>query len=437
MQSFPAQVGGAPAARRMNARERVDRTLADIAARDRELAAFVAVCDAAQAGRECERALADGGALQGLPVGVKDIFDTAALPTSYGSPLFAGHRPRSDAAIVQAIRRAGGVVVGKTSTTEFAFLHPAATHNPRAPGHTPGGSSAGSAAAVAAGLVPLAVGTQTGGSVIRPASYCGVVGFKPGYGVLPTPGLKPFSWSLDTVGLFTADIDTMALCAQAIAGRPWAQGLKDGAAPVFGVAWSYPWEGLSASGRLALERSVAALRGAGASVRDVTLPAWLADVFKAHDAVQGWEAARALADEYAFGRDRLSPTLRDYLAQARGITDAGYAAAQDTAAAGRAALGELFDGIDVLLTPSAPDEPPPGYASTGSSSWNRAWTLLHVPCLSVPGATGATGLPMGVQAITPVGEDALCLRAGWHLQQALAQAGAAPASRAAAAARPA
>ncbi len=404
----------------MNAQQRVERTLADIATRDGDLGAFVAVCDAAQARRECERALADGGALQGLPVGVKDIFDTAALPTSYGSPLFAGHRPRSDAAIVQAIRRAGGVVVGKTSTTEFAFLHPTETRNPRAPGHTPGGSSAGSAAAVAAGLLPLAVGTQTGGSVIRPASYCGVVGFKPGFGALPTPGLKPFSWSLDTVGLFTAGVESMAMGSQAIGGRPWARGLKEGAAPVFGVAWSYPWEALSASGRHALERAIAALRAAGATVREVALPAWLGGVFQAHDAVQGWEATRALADEYAFGRDRLSPVLRNYLTQARGITDAGYAAALDAAAAGRAALGELFDGIDVLLTPSAPDEPPRGYSSTGSSSWNRAWTLLHVPCLNVPGATGVNGLPMGVQVIAPLHAEALCLRAGWVLEQALA-----------------
>lgn len=403
----------------MNAQEQIGRTLADIAARDRELGAFVAVADAAQAQHECQRALAGAGALQGLPVGVKDIFDTAALPTSYGSPLFAGHRPRSDAAIVQAIRRAGGVVVGKTSTTEFAFLDPTATRNPRAPGHTPGGSSAGSAAAVAAGLVPLAVGTQTGGSVIRPASYCGVVGFKPSFGALPTPGLKAFSWSLDTAGLFTASIEAMATCAQAISGRPWAAGLRQGAAPVFGVAWSYPWDALSASGRLALERAVAALRAGGATVRDVALPSWLGAVFKAHDTVQGWEATRALADEYAFERERLSPILRDYLAQARGIGDAEYDAGLNAAAAGRAALGELFDGIDVLLTPGAPDEAPEGYGSTGTSSFNRAWTLLHVPCLNVPGATGTTGLPMGVQVIAPVGGEALCLRAGWVLEQAL------------------
>lgn len=404
----------------MSAREGIQRTLADIAARDRELRSFVALHDEAAAAKELDRALAHGGALRGLPVGVKDIFDTAGLPTSYGSPLYRGHQPRYDAAIVQAVRRAGGVVVGKTSTTEFAFLNPTETHNPNAPGRTPGGSSAGSAASVAAGLVPLAVGTQTGGSVIRPASYCGVAGFKPTFGALPTPGLKPFSWSLDTVGLFTRTVDEMATYASAIAGRDWT--LRPGAMPAFGIAWDYPWEPLSANARQALETAVAALRAAGATVRDVTLPAWLGPVFKAHDAVQGWEAARALADEFEFHADALSPILRDYLQQGRQVTDAQYEAGLAQAVAGRRDLGALFDGIDVLLTPSAPDEPPAGLASTGPSSWNRAWTLLHVPCLNVPGATGVNGFPMGVQVIAPVREDALCLRAGRVLEQALAAA---------------
>ncbi len=279
----------------MSAPTTAREALAAIAARDGELRAFVAVHDEAGAQREAQRAA--GGPLAGLPVGVKDIFDTATLPTSYGSALYAGHRPRNDAAIVQAVRAAGGVVVGKTSTTEFAFLNPTATRNPNAAGRTPGGSSAGSAAAVAAGLVPLAVGTQTGGSVIRPASYCGVVGFKPGYGVLPTPGLKPFSWSLDTVGLFTQRVEDMARWGSAIAGRDWT--LRGGAAPVFGVAGGWPWEPLSPSARRALETAVAALRRGGATVREVPLPAWLGAVFKAHDAVQGWEATRALADESA------------------------------------------------------------------------------------------------------------------------------------------
>jgi len=336
---------------------------------------------------------------------------------SYGSPLYAGYQPRHDAAIVQAIRRAGGVMVGKTTTTEFAFLHPTQTLNPKAAGHTPGGSSAGSAAAVAAGLLPLAVGTQTGGSVIRPASYCGVVGLKPTYGALPTPGLKPFSWSLDTVGLFTRTVDDMARWSSAISGRPWQLHRKT---PVFGIAWDYPWEPLSASGRLALETARRQLQAAGATVRDVKMPAWMGAVFKAHDAVQGWEAARALADESTQHEGELSPILRDYLTEAARIDDRAYAAGQSTAIAARSKLHQLFDGIDVLLTPSAPDEPPQGFGSTGASTWNRAWTLLHVPCLNVPGATGVHGLPMGVQVIAPLHEEALCLSAGRVLEQAFA-----------------
>lgn len=400
----------------MNAQQRLLRTLDDIAARDGGLRSFVALHDAAGAARELERAVAGNGPLQGLPVGVKDIFDTATLPTRYGSSLYRDHQPRSDAAIVQAIRRAGGVVVGKTSTTEFAFLNPTDTRNPNAPGRTPGGSSAGSAAAVAAGLVPLAVGTQTGGSVIRPASYCGVVGFKPTYGALPTPGLKPFSWSLDTVGLFTRTVDEMATCASALAGRDWR--LREGRVPVFGIAWEYPWEALSASGRKALEGVAAALSAAGATVREVKLPEWMGPVFKAHDAVQGWEASRALADEYGFHADALSPLLREYLGQARQVGDSQYEAGLVQAAAGRRDLPALFDGIDVLLTPSAPDEPPEGFGSTGASTWNRAWTLLHVPCLSVPGGTGVNGLPMGVQVVASVGEEAMCLNAGRFLEKA-------------------
>lgn len=395
------------------------RTLADIAARDGALKSFVAVHEEAGAQRELARALEGGGPLNGLPVGVKDIFDTATLPTSYGSPSFAGLQPGNDAAIVQAIRRAGGVVVGKTSTTEFAYLNPTATLNPNAPGHTPGGSSAGSAAAVAAGLVPLAVGTQTGGSVIRPASYCGVVGFKPGYGVLPTPGLKPFSWSLDTVGLFTAKVDDMATWASAIAGRDWRV-QANARTPVFGVAWTYPWGELSPSARQALELAVARLRSSGATVREVGRPSGVAEAFTAHDAVQGWEAARALADEYELRREALSPILREYLDGARQVTDAAYETALGQAVNARAGMGELFDGIDVLLTPAAPDEAPEGFGSTGASTWNRAWTLLYLPCLTVPGARGVRGLPMGVQLVAPAGQESQCLAAGRLLETALA-----------------
>ena len=409
----------------------LEQHLARITADDAGLGAFVALHERTGLQAEAARALAHGGSLQGMPVAVKDIFDTAHLPTAYGSPLFAGHRPRHDAAMVQAIRRAGGVVIGKSSSTEFAFLNPTATRNPRAPGHTPGGSSAGSAAAAAAGLVPLAVGTQTGGSVIRPASYCGVAGFKPTFGVLPTSGLKPFSWSLDTVGLFAATVADVARGLQAIAGQPFAdaaglgaRGAAAGHATLrFGFVDRFPWGETTAGAAQALAQGRRALQAAGVAVQDVVLPGWVADVFHAHDAVQGWEAARALADEYEFHADALSAILREYLASARNVTDAAYHQGQQTSASGRRATAALFDQVDVLVTPSAPDEPPPLAAgSTGASSFNRAWTLLGVPCLNVAGATGMQGLPMGLQVIAPLHQDALCLRAGDLLERALAAA---------------
>jgi Asp-tRNA(Asn)/Glu-tRNA(Gln) amidotransferase A subunit family amidase len=393
-------------------------TLAAVRTADTELHAFSAVLADASAAAQAQAAR---GPLAGQWVAVKDIFDTAGLPTAYGSPIYSGHQPASDAAIVGIIRRAGGVVIGKSVTTEFAFLEPAITRNPAAPGCTPGGSSAGSAAAVAAGMVPLAVGSQTGGSTIRPASYCGIVGFKPTFALLPTAGMKCFSWSLDTVGLFARSVAAVTAFAQAASGarigtlpqraaREWTVGVPD----------AYPWGELSASARQAMDRGVAALRAAGAKVVPVKLPTWAADAFTHHDAVQGWEAVRALAHEMETASERLSALLRDYLAGALKVTDAEYAAAQAKAADARAACAQWFEGVDVLLTPSAPDEPPQGYGSTGTSTFNRAWTLLGTPCVGVPGCTGVNGRPMGLQLIAPAGQDAVCLAAGTLLEAALA-----------------
>ena len=360
------------------------------------------------------------GPLAGRLVAVKDIFDTAALPTGYGSPIYDRHRPGSDAAMVAIIEGAGGVIVGKSVTTEFAFLQPAVTLNPTAPGCTPGGSSAGSAAAVAAGLVPLAIGSQTGGSTVRPASYCGIAGFKPSFDMLPTAGMKPFSWSLDTVGLFARTVGEVAEFAHAVSGgrimptraqasRRWTIGLPS----------SYPWGEVSPGAHQALARAVRALRAAGADVVGCELPAWVAEAFTAHDSVQGWEASRALRREMNDHADLLSPLLRDYLATAAKVTDAQYADAQAAAGVARVRCDAWLSGIDVLLTPSAPDEPPEGFGSTGASTFNRAWTLLGTPCLSVPGATGVNGRPMGLQLIAPRGLDNLCLAAGVFLEGAL------------------
>ena len=395
----------------------IRETLAAIAAVEPHLQAFVALRDEADAIAQAARS---NGPLAGQCVAVKDIFDTVDLPTAYGSPIYEGHRPAFDAAMVGIIERAGGVVIGKAATTEFAHLQPAATRNPAAPGCTPGGSSAGSAAAVGAGLVPFAIGSQTGGSVIRPASYCGVAGFKPSFGLLPTAGMKCFSWSLDTVGLFARDVAGLSRFAHAVSGERLAA-----AAPrapgewVFGIPSAYPWGDASESARKALDHAAEALSRAGARIERCELPGWAGEAFTAHDAIQGWESVRALRHEMETRLADLSPILRDYLVASLAVSDAAYALAQSHALRSRAGCSGWLPAIDVLLTPSAPDEPPEGFGSTGVSTFNRAWTLLGTPCVNVPGATGVNAGPMGLQVIARPGCDGLALAAAAVLEQAL------------------
>ncbi len=392
-------------------------TLGRIHAEDPALRAFVSTLNADDA---VAQALQLRGPLCGVPVAVKDIFDTRDLPTAYGSPIYPAQPARVDAAVVAALRGAGGLVIGKSSTTEFAYLEPTATLNPNAPGRTPGGSSAGSAAAVAAGLVPLALGTQTGGSVIRPASYCGVVGYKPSFGWLPTVGLKCFSWSLDTVGLFARDVEDVAWFAQALCGRALALGAADADRPfVVGVPDAYPWAGLSANAAAAVETACAALQAAGVQVRRCSLPAWAGAAFDAHADIQGYEAWRCLRWEFEEHRDRLSQVMRDYLQDTAAIGPAAYEAAQMLASQARADTPAWFAGLDAVLTPSAPDEAPLGYASTGPSTFNRLWTLLGLPCISVPGLQGDHGAPMGLQLIAPYGADARLLAVAQRLERAI------------------
>jgi len=401
-------------------------TLARIDAEDSALGAFTARLDLPTALKQLKQLPHDGkvGPLQGLAVAVKDIIDTVDLPTRYGSALYstgsnADQTPRLDAAIIGAIRRAGGLVVGKTSTTEFAFLNPTQTLNPNAAGRTPGGSSAGSAAAVAAGLVALAVGTQTGGSVIRPASYCGVTGFKPSFGMLPTSGIKCFSWSLDTVGLFAASVRDVAWFAEAVSGFALALDAAPQKTWRVGVPTAYPWGAVSPSGQLAIDKAVQALRSQGAEVSAIVLPGWIKDVFEAQDVVQGFEVWRAVARDIDAHPQALSPVLRDYLMAASHVSAAAYEAAQQTAHTARMACADWFSQFDVLMTPSAPDEAPLGYASTGTSTFNRAWTLLGLPCVNVVGAVGVTGHPMGLQIIAGPRADRQCLAAADFVERAL------------------
>lgn len=398
-----------------------------IAAQDAETQAFVAVLAREPALAQAAQAR---GPLAGLPVAVKDIFDTAALPTAYGSAIYEGHRPPGDAAIVSLVRRAGGVVVGKTVTSEFAYMAPTPTRNPADPRRTAGGSSSGSAAAVAAGMVPFAIGTQTGGSTIRPASFCGVAGYKPTYGLLPTPGMKCFSWSLDTVGLFAAGVADVAWFAEALIGRPLRTAREDDdlRGLVVGVPSAYPWQAPSASAAEAMLQAAEAIEARGGSVRAVALPWWFDALDPAHATLQQYEASHALAFEFDLHGARLSPMLRGFLRDAAYVTPDQYDATRKLIVAARQRAAELFAGVDVLMTPSAPGEAPLGWASTGDPAFNKVWTLLGTPCVSVPGLLGAEGCPMGIQIIGPPWQDRRCLAAAAKVEAALRGAAARPAN---------
>jgi Asp-tRNA(Asn)/Glu-tRNA(Gln) amidotransferase A subunit family amidase len=396
----------------------VELCAAAIAARESEIGAFAAL-NIAAARRSAELPDLARLPLRGLPVGIKDIFDTTQFPTAYGSPIYAGHRPQTDAAMVMLVRRAGGIAAGKTVTTEFASLEPAATRNPRNLAHTPGGSSSGSAAAVAAGMLPLALGSQTGGSVIRPAAFCGVAGFKPSYRLFPTVGMKCFAWSLDTVGLFGAGVADVAFAAAALSGRDLRVDRRRPAPPVIALVRTHLWHEASATMQDAVARAARAAEMSGAKIRDLDLPPIFADATRAHRIIQGYEAFRALAFEYDDRRDRLGPVLRRQLDDAASIDADAYDQARRTTRRARQALLDLLADGEVILTPSAPGAAPPGLGSTGEPTFNRLWTLLGTPCVNIPGLSDQTGLPLGVQIVARFGRDRFALSAAAFLEQAI------------------
>lgn len=350
--------------------------------------------------------LPGAGPLAGIACGVKDIIDTADLPTRMGSAIYEDWRPRADAPIVMALKAAGATVAGKTHTTAFAFLDPAPTHNPHDLTASPGGSSSGSAAAVAAGMVPLAIGTQTGGSVIRPAAYCGVAAIKPSYALLPTVGVKPFSWSLDTLGLMAASADDVGHALAAITGRP---GLDAPAASLSGLRIGIHHQNYAGApepaSAAALQRFEEIAGSAGAVLVPHEGPAALAESFQAHGPLQDYEATQALAWEYAYHRDALPPKLRAYLDMARAVTPEQYDAARRLSRRGRDAARAFFTEVDVVVSYAAPGEAPDTLGSTGDSRFNRVWTLLGVPCVTVPLMRGPRGLPATIQIIGGFGSD--------------------------------
>jgi Asp-tRNA(Asn)/Glu-tRNA(Gln) amidotransferase A subunit family amidase len=351
-------------------------------------------------------ASAPAGRLHGIPIGIKDVLDTAGMPSQYGSPIWANHRPRADAAAVAWARAAGAVVIGKTVTTEFATRHPGPTRNPVNPAHTPGGSSSGSAAGVRAGLFPLAYGTQTAGSVIRPAAFCGIAGYKPTFGLINRMGMKIMADSLDTVGVLARSVADCALFADAVSGRDLGNpDAKPARAPRIGICRSPSWPAAAPETQALLERAATALARAGAAVSARELPDSYAALTEAHPIVMNAESARSLGWELAHHRDRLSESLRERMEFGLRQTEAALDGAYAVFARCQAGFPAAMDGLDVLVTPAAPGEAPEGLGWTGDPAFNFIWTSLHVPCVTVPAGTGPNGLPLGIQIVGRRGED--------------------------------
>jgi amidase len=397
--------------------EVVTRSFIDaIHAQERQVQAF-AWFDADRAlgiARELDRLQANGsrrGLLHGVPVAIKDLIDTADMPTGYGSPIYAAHCPPADAAVVALLGNAGAFALGKTVTAELAAFTPGPTRNPHNLAHTPGGSSSGSAAAIAAHFAPLALGTQTAGSVIRPASFCGVAAYKPSPRLIPRAGVKPISDTLDEVGVFAQNVADLALAASVLALKPaWlelpSQYLAAGSVPT--IAWTGTPQSQLASPSLrdALERAAQKLLHEGARHTDLTWPRVFDGLFEAQRVVQVYETARALGPEFNYRRDKLSQRLIDMIEQGRAIRALEYLESLQLGRACAAAIDSLFGSADVVLTFGAPGEAPKGLGSTGDPLFNRPWQLLGCPSLNIPFGVGEAGLPLGIQVVAPPGDDA-------------------------------
>ena len=400
------------AARKLSSREiTAAALLADCVERIREREPAVhawthlAIDGAMHRARELD-AGAISGLLHGLPMAAKDLFDTFDMPTRYGSPIYAAHQPASDAASVALARAAGAIVVGKTVTTEFATFHPGPTCNPHDARHTPGGSSSGSAAAVADAMVPLAFGTQTAGSIVRPAAYCGAVGYKPTFGTICRVGVKLISDTLDTVGGFARSVPDVALLAAALSGRDELAIHRSAPdSPRIGVCRTCEWDRALPETVALFDDVEKRLARSGASVRTVTLPADFAGLAAAQITIMVRDVAQSLSYERLAHRDLLSAEMIAMIDAGLGVSPAQYDSARSLAARCRAMLPQVFDGLDVLVAPSAPGEAPAGIGATGDPLFNRIWTLLHVPCVHLPIARGPRGLPLGVTVVGLRGRD--------------------------------
>ena len=373
------------------------------------------------------------GPLHGLPVGLKDVIDTAKIPTANGTPLDAGRKPGEDAFAVKRLKQAGAIIMGKTVTTELMLRHPGKTRNPHNPAHTPGGSSSGSAAAVACGMVPLALGTQTLGSVVRPASYCGVVGFKPTFGALPRTGVLSQAPSLDTLGVFAGSVTGAALLAEPLYGHdagdpassltPAPRLLETAAArapvkPAFAFVRQPAWDTADPE----MQEGLGELRDAlGDLCDEVDLPRHFDEANKLAELVQMTELAKSFQHYARRGREQLSPTMQKAIDDGGRVLAYDYLVARDWAGLLNDALEAVFHRYDVLLTAASPGPAPVGLEWTGSADFNSIWTFCGLPAISLPLLQSESGLPMGVQLVGRRGDDGRLLRTARWLVDFLAE----------------
>ncbi len=412
---------------RMSAEDLVKGCLARIAGDEERVQAwaFLDETRALEQARNVDRVRSEGhatGPLHGLPVGIKDIIDTADMPTEDGTVLHAGRRPQYDAAVVDRLRSAGAIILGKTVATELATYAPGKTRNPVNPEHTPGGSSSGSAAAVAAHMVPVAIGTQTNGSVIRPAAYCGVYGYKPTFGLVSRHGILEQSRPMDQVGFFARTVEDLAIIAEPLMGyderdaatRPIARpNLREVAMqdpplpPTFAFTKTPNWGEAEEQTRLAFDEVAQAL---GERVRPFEVPSVLADAWAWHATVMEADLARNFHELYERGRDQMSASLRSQIERGRRVSAVDYNNAVERIQATSLALDEVFDRCDVILTAATGGPAPHGLESTGSPAFCTLWTFAGMPAVTLPLLTAENGMPMGIQLVGPRGGDARLLR---------------------------
>jgi Asp-tRNA(Asn)/Glu-tRNA(Gln) amidotransferase A subunit family amidase len=410
----------------------MESTLAWIEAIEPQVQAWVTldVAGALESAHRCAEELQRGqicGPLHGVPLGIKDIFYTAGMRTTMGSPIFADYVPDYDATTVARLKAAGAIIVGKTQTTEFATLDPAPTHNPWQLSHTPGGSSSGSGAAVGACMIPGALGSQTAGSVLRPAAYCGTVGLKPTFGRISRYGVFPVSWRLDHMGILTRTVEDAALLLQVLAGYDpndlssatlpvpdYLQGLETGAAPRFGVMRDFFWERATTAVQRHTEEAIGRLQQAGAQVREVRPPESFAAGFAAHRIIMQVEAAAVHADLFSCHREKYGPHIRSTIEGGILIPGVPYVRAQRVRRRLQRQLEPLLASVDVLLTPTTPTPAPAGLHATGDPVFQTPWTFVGLPSITVPSGLTPEGLPLGLQLVAaPFAEARLLATARW------------------------